>query len=155
MIFLVKRKGRFGRCGQAGGGRNAGVAERRPATSDAPRTGTQNGAAAVGSAPQLTTRRGAVAISADRLIRPQETYRDAKRDRSWARRARRSCMDGIDLAGRAWAQWPQIRILLPSGYSHVLGQDAHHGFDLLRKPHSSGELSAAIQAVLAGFLLRS
>lgn len=130
---------------QNGGRRHRTLRERAHKTAQPP----------VGSAPKLATRRGAVAISADRLIRPQETYRDAKRDRSWARRARRSCMDGIELAGRAWAQGPQIRILLPSGYSHVLGQDAHHGFDLLRKPHSSGELSAAIQAVLAGFLLRS
>ena len=64
-------------------------------------------------------------------------------------------MDGIELARRIRTQWPQIRILLTSGYSHVLAQDAHHGFDLLRKPYSSGELSAAIQAVLAGLPLRS
>jgi signal transduction histidine kinase/CheY-like chemotaxis protein len=58
-------------------------------------------------------------------------------------------IDGIELARRIQAQWPQLRILLTSGYSHVLAQDAHHGFDLLRKPYSSVELSSALQRVLA------
>lgn len=57
-------------------------------------------------------------------------------------------MDGIELARRIEAQWPRVRILLTSGYSQVLAQDAHHGFDLLRKPYSSSELSAAIQKTL-------
>jgi signal transduction histidine kinase/CheY-like chemotaxis protein len=57
-------------------------------------------------------------------------------------------MNGIELGRRIRAQWPQMQILLTSGYSHVLAEDTRHGFELLRKPYSVEELSSAIRRVL-------
>ena len=37
-------------------------------------------------------------------------------------------------------------MVLTSGYSDVLAQDGAHGFELLRKPHSIGELSRVLRA---------
>ena len=52
---------------------------------------------------------------------------------------------GVDLARRVRARWPEITIVLTSGYSHVLAEDARHGFDLLHKPYSVEELSRVLR----------
>ena len=48
---------------------------------------------------------------------------------------------GVELARLIQARWPDLRVVLTSGYSHVLATDAHHGFPLLHKPYSVEELS--------------
>jgi hypothetical protein len=35
-------------------------------------------------------------------------------------------------------------VVLTSGYSHILAQEGHHGFDLLQKPYSVDTLVAAL-----------
>jgi PAS domain S-box-containing protein len=45
-------------------------------------------------------------------------------------------MNGLELARIVAARWPHLRIVLTSGYSHVLAEESNHGFDLLRKPYS-------------------
>lgn len=48
---------------------------------------------------------------------------------------------GVELARIIRKRWPATRVVLTSGYSHVLATDAHHGFPLLHKPYSVEELS--------------
>jgi CheY-like chemotaxis protein len=55
-------------------------------------------------------------------------------------------MNGLDLARRIGAQWPGVRVVLTSGYSHVLAQDGGHGFELLRKPYSVEALRGVLGA---------
>jgi signal transduction histidine kinase/CheY-like chemotaxis protein len=56
---------------------------------------------------------------------------------------------GLDMARNIRERWPDLPVLLTSGYSHVLAQDARHGFPLLRKPYSVEELSKALRQALA------
>jgi CheY-like chemotaxis protein len=53
-------------------------------------------------------------------------------------------MNGIALARLVRERWPNLRIVLTSGYSHILAEEGRHGFDLLQKPYSV----EAIRAVL-------
>ena len=43
-----------------------------------------------------------------------------------------------------------MRVVLTSGYSHVLATDAHHGFPLLHKPYSVEELSHILRKAATG-----
>jgi CheY-like chemotaxis protein len=45
-------------------------------------------------------------------------------------------MNGLDLARRIAERWPDLEVVLTTGYSHVLAEDSGHGFALLRKPYS-------------------
>jgi PAS domain S-box-containing protein len=45
-------------------------------------------------------------------------------------------MNGLDLARLIRTRWPELHVVLTSGYSDVLAEDADHGFPLLRKPYS-------------------
>ena len=49
-------------------------------------------------------------------------------------------MSGIELAKQVEHRWPGRRIVLTSGYSHVLAEEGSHGFPLLRKPYSVDRL---------------
>ncbi len=53
-------------------------------------------------------------------------------------------MSGIDLGQRIRETHPAIPIVLTSGYSHVLAQKGTFGFELLHKPYSIEQLSAAL-----------
>ncbi len=56
--------------------------------------------------------------------------------------------NGIDLAREARARWPQLPVLLTSGYTdptQASGVDDGAGFDLLRKPYRREQLGAAIR----------
>jgi CheY-like chemotaxis protein len=57
-------------------------------------------------------------------------------------------VSGLELARRIEDRWPGVPVLLTSGYSHVLAQDARHGFPLLRKPYSVEELSSALRRAI-------
>jgi CheY-like chemotaxis protein len=52
---------------------------------------------------------------------------------------------GVELARTVRDRWPAIRIVLTSGYSHVLATEAGHGFALLHKPYSVQELALALK----------
>jgi PAS domain S-box-containing protein len=50
-------------------------------------------------------------------------------------------MSGVELAVRIRERWPGIAVVLTSGYSDVLADDARHGFPVLQKPYSIEDLS--------------
>ncbi len=54
-------------------------------------------------------------------------------------------MGGIELAKRVRQGWPQLPVVLASGYSHVLAQEGAHGFELLHKPYSADQLSRVLR----------
>ena len=56
-------------------------------------------------------------------------------------------ISGIELAQEINRRHPDLPVLLTSGYSNVLAQEGTHGFDLLHKPYSMAELSAALRRV--------
>ena len=55
---------------------------------------------------------------------------------------------GVELGRRIRAHWPDLPVVLTSGYSHVLAEDVRHGFDLLRKPYSVEELSGVLRRAM-------
>jgi PAS domain S-box-containing protein len=58
-------------------------------------------------------------------------------------------MSGIDLGLAIRTRWPQLRVVLTSGYSHVLAQDGRHGFELLHKPYSVESLTRILRQAAA------
>jgi len=54
-------------------------------------------------------------------------------------------MGGVELAKRLAHELPFLPVILASGYSHVLAQEGVEGLELLRKPYSANQLSAALQ----------
>jgi PAS domain S-box-containing protein len=59
-------------------------------------------------------------------------------------------MNGVDLAREVRRRHPDLPVVLTSGYSHVLAEEGPHGFDLLHKPYSAEQLSAALRKATAG-----
>ena len=59
-------------------------------------------------------------------------------------------MSGIDLGLEIRKRWPNMRVVLTSGYSHVLAQDGRHGFELLHKPYSVESLTRILRDSAAG-----
>jgi PAS domain S-box-containing protein len=57
---------------------------------------------------------------------------------------------GVELARIIKGRWPDVQVVLTSGYSHVLATDSHHGFPLLHKPYSVEELSHILRQAAAG-----
>jgi YesN/AraC family two-component response regulator len=45
-------------------------------------------------------------------------------------------MSGLDMACQIRDRWPDLKVVLTSGYSHILAKEGSHGFDLLQKPYS-------------------
>jgi PAS domain S-box-containing protein len=45
-------------------------------------------------------------------------------------------ISGIELGHTIRARWPDLEVILTSGYSHVLVEEGSHGFPLLKKPYS-------------------
>lgn len=58
-------------------------------------------------------------------------------------------MGGVELAKRLAHELPFLPVILASGYSHVLAQEGAEGLELLRKPYSANQLSAALQRRIA------
>jgi len=54
-------------------------------------------------------------------------------------------MSGVELAREIRRQWPRLRVVLTSGYSHILAHGGAQGFELLHKPYSVEELSKVLQ----------
>jgi PAS domain S-box-containing protein len=55
-------------------------------------------------------------------------------------------MTGIELAQALRETRPDLRVVLTSGYSHVLAQEGRHGFELLHKPYSVESLTRILRA---------
>jgi CheY-like chemotaxis protein len=45
-------------------------------------------------------------------------------------------INGLELARSITERWPDLEVVLTTGYSHVLAEETDHGFALLRKPYS-------------------
>src|SRR5690606_28213877 len=56
-------------------------------------------------------------------------------------------LNGIELAQRINTKWPGIRIVLATGYSHILAEFGPTDFELLQKPYSVDELSEVVVAL--------
>ena len=57
-------------------------------------------------------------------------------------------MSGIELARRMSELYPDVPVVLTSGYSDVLAADAQHGFPLLQKPYSVEQLSRVLRGTI-------
>ncbi|MDR3468573.1 MAG: PAS domain S-box protein [Xanthobacteraceae bacterium] len=58
-------------------------------------------------------------------------------------------MNGVELAGVVRKKYPHLPVLLTSGYSIVLAENAHHGFELIQKPYSVEALSRALRRAIS------
>jgi PAS domain S-box-containing protein len=58
-------------------------------------------------------------------------------------------MSGLDLGQEIRRQYPDLPVVLTSGYSHVLAEKGRYGFELLQKPYAADELSRLLHR-LAG-----
>jgi CheY-like chemotaxis protein len=54
-------------------------------------------------------------------------------------------MSGIELGETIRRLYPDLPVVLTSGYSHVLAQEGRHGFDLLQKPYAAKDLSRVLR----------
>ena len=59
-------------------------------------------------------------------------------------------MNGLELAEHIRTAYPDLPVVLTSGYNHVGVQEASRGYDVLRKPYSVGALSRVLRRSLAG-----
>ncbi|MDY0957359.1 ATP-binding protein [Sphingomonas sp. CFBP8993] len=57
---------------------------------------------------------------------------------------------GIEFAHDITALYPELRILLTSGYSQVIADEGSHGFALLRKPYTLAELAQQMNRLFDG-----
>jgi PAS domain S-box-containing protein len=57
-------------------------------------------------------------------------------------------VNGLELAHIVAARWPDLHVVLTSGYSHVIAEEGSHGFPLLRKPYSVESLMRVLDAAI-------
>ena len=55
-------------------------------------------------------------------------------------------MSGIELGKAIRTRWPDLQVVLTSGYSHVIAEEGSHGFELVKKPFSIEGLMAVLQS---------
>jgi PAS domain S-box-containing protein len=58
-------------------------------------------------------------------------------------------MNGVDLAGVVRERYPGLPVVLTSGYSNVLAENADRGFELIQKPYSVEALSRILRKAMA------
>jgi PAS domain S-box-containing protein len=58
-------------------------------------------------------------------------------------------MNGVELAGIVRDRYPGLPVVLTSGYSNVLAENAHRGFELIQKPYSVESLSRILRKAIA------
>ena len=58
-------------------------------------------------------------------------------------------MDGVELGTIVRKRYPNLPVILTSGYSHVLAENGQHGFELLHKPYSIEQLSRVLRKAIA------
>jgi FixJ family two-component response regulator len=64
-------------------------------------------------------------------------------------------LSGIELGQEIRRLYPDLPVVLTSGYSHVLAQNGSFGFELLHKPYSMEELARTLRKAVAWNLARS
>lgn len=57
-------------------------------------------------------------------------------------------MNGVELAGVVRERYPGLPVVLTSGYSNVLAENAHRGFELIQKPYSVESLSRILRKAI-------
>nr|WP_249815898.1 PAS domain S-box protein [Bradyrhizobium sp. 138] len=57
-------------------------------------------------------------------------------------------MNGVELAGIIRERYPGLPVVLTSGYSNVLAENAHRGFELIQKPYSVEALSRILRKAI-------
>jgi DNA-binding NtrC family response regulator len=57
-------------------------------------------------------------------------------------------MNGVELAGVIRDRFPGLPVVLTSGYSNVLAENAHSGFELIQKPYSVEALSRTLRKAI-------
>jgi CheY-like chemotaxis protein len=57
-------------------------------------------------------------------------------------------MNGVELAGIIRERYPGLPVVLTSGYSNVLAESAHRGFELIQKPYSVESLSRILRKAI-------
>lgn len=57
-------------------------------------------------------------------------------------------MNGVELAGTIRERYPGLPVVLTSGYSTVLAENAHRGFELIQKPYSVESLSRILRKAI-------
>jgi DNA-binding NtrC family response regulator len=57
-------------------------------------------------------------------------------------------MSGIELGREIRRLYPELPVVLASGYSIVLAEEGHNGFELLRKPYSVEAISRVLRRVI-------
>ena len=57
-------------------------------------------------------------------------------------------MNGVELAGIIRDRYPGLPVVLTSGYSNVLAENAHRGFELIQKPYSVESLSRILRKAI-------
>jgi PAS domain S-box-containing protein len=58
-------------------------------------------------------------------------------------------MNGVELASLIRERFPGLPVVLTSGYSDVLAENAHHGFELIQKPYSVELLSRILRKAIS------
>ena len=58
-------------------------------------------------------------------------------------------MNGVELAGTIRERYPGLPVVLASGYSNVLAENAHRGFELIQKPYSVESLSRILRKAIS------
>jgi PAS domain S-box-containing protein len=58
-------------------------------------------------------------------------------------------MNGVELAGVIRERYPGLPVVLTSGYSSVLAEHAHRGFELIQKPYSVEALSRTLRKAIS------
>jgi PAS domain S-box-containing protein len=58
-------------------------------------------------------------------------------------------MNGVELASVIRERYPGLPVVLTSGYSNVLAENAHRGFELIQKPYSVESLSRILRKAIA------
>jgi PAS domain S-box-containing protein len=58
-------------------------------------------------------------------------------------------MNGVELAGIIRERYPGLPVVLTSGYSNVLAESAHRGFELIQKPYSVESLSRILRKAIS------
>jgi CheY-like chemotaxis protein len=58
-------------------------------------------------------------------------------------------MNGVALAGVIRERFPGLPVVLTSGYSNVLAENAHRGFELIQKPYSVEALSRILRKAIS------
>jgi len=57
-------------------------------------------------------------------------------------------MNGVELGQEIRRRYPDLPVVLASGYSHVLAQESRHGFELLHKPYSIEDLTRVLRRAI-------